>query len=356
MGRVEDYLGDRLRGRMIAPDLRRLVELELDGVLHGPDSVQPFAEVHVLAPGQWHALQDPQYLQDERDPDVIANGRAIDEVLGHVAVVVDGFNGDLFGYWAHPGEPVTDRPAIVKLDTEGQFSVVDGDNLVEAMVFDWLGYDDDPDRLARITAFCQRHRIPLTARSRDELTTPETVTDPGLLHDRLYRRYQPFTPCPLWTDEAAAQAAADEHAPLVGLRITDEPLRGWLSRLGYPDPEATIATLDNGSGEVRLQPAAAQVRLILYQDEARGWWLYSARYRPPDAQYPVQLPLPFGFSLHDSRQATHERFGAPRSSALLIPVDRWRFGPIDVLVEFTSDGQGPPECIEFWPDEVTRRS
>lgn len=355
MGRVEDHLGDRMRGRAVAEDLRRLVELELDGQLRGPDSVQPFAEVQVLAPGQWHPLQDPQYQQGEQDPGVIANNCAIDEVLGHVAVVVDGFNGDLFGYWVHPDEPATDRPAIVKLDTEGQFAVLDGDTLVEAMVFDWLGYDVDPDYLARIMAFCQRHQIPLAAHDRDALAKPETTVDPGLLHDRLYRRYQPFTAVPSWAGTAAAQAAADEHAPLVGLPITDAPLRTWLARLGYPDLAATIAALDDGLGEVRLQAAAAHVELILYRDEERGWWLYSARYRLPTSQHPLQVPLPFGFSLHDTRQATHDRFGAPHSSALLIAVDRWQFGPIAASVRFRGD-QGLVDYLELWPSDVTRRS
>jgi hypothetical protein len=354
MGRVEDYLGDRMRGRAVAEDLRRLVELELDGQLRGPDSVQPFAEVQVLAPGQWHPLQDLQYQQGERDPGVIANNRAIDEVLGHVAVVVDGFNGDLFGYWLHPDEPVTDRPAIVKLNTEGEFTIMDG-TLVEAMVFDWLGYDVDSEYLALIVAFCQRHQIPLAAHGRDEWTIPKTAVDPGILHDRLYRRYQPFTTRPSWADTAAAPAAADEHAKLVGLRIADAPLRTWLARLGYPDPAATIAVLDNGLGEVRLQPKAAHVELILYQDEDCGWWLYSARYRLPTSEHPLQIPLPFGFSLHDSRQATHERFGAPHSSALLIAVDRWQFGPIAASVRFHDD-QGSVSYIEFWPSDVARRS
>ncbi len=189
MGRVEEHLGDRMRGRDVPGDLRRLVELELDGVLRGRDSVQPFAEMHVLAPGELHGLQDPQYRRGDEDPGTAANGRALDEVLGHMAVVIDGFNGDLFGYWLHPDEPATDRPAIVKLDTEGQFEVLDGEAMVEAMVFDWLGYDMDEDYFARIVAFCERHGIPLAARDRDGLREAETVVDPVTLHDSLYQRY-----------------------------------------------------------------------------------------------------------------------------------------------------------------------
>lgn len=45
----------------------------------------------------------------------------------------------------------------------------------------------------------------------------------------------------------------------MGLPITEAPPRTWLARLGYPDPAATIAVLDDGLGEVRLQPTAARV-------------------------------------------------------------------------------------------------
>jgi hypothetical protein len=74
---------------------------------------------------------------------------------------------------------------------------------------------------------------------------------------------------------------------------------------------------------------------------------------PEDLRRLVELEL--GFSLHDSRQTTHERFGAPHSSALLVAVDRWQFGPIAASVKF-HDAQGIVDYIEFWPSDVTRRS
>jgi hypothetical protein len=341
MGRVEDHLGDRLRGRDIPDDLRRLVEIDLDGVLRGPGSVQPFAEVHVLGPGEQHALEDQQYLSPD-DAGAIANGRAIDEVLGHRAVVVDGFNGDLFGYWLHPDEPVTDRPAIVKLDTEGEFDNLDGATLVEAMVFDWLGYDEDEEYFARIVGFCELHGIPLAARSRDELVRPELAVDPALLHDRLYRTYQPFTARP-----EASQAA------LVGLGLADESLRALLAQLGFPEPEATIRDLDEGTGEVSLQSPVANVRLTFYLDRDQGWWLYSARYSRPTPERPLELPLPFGYSHDDNRQATRERFGPPKHTAIM-PIDRWLFDAVVAYVAFDGE-EGLPKYLEFWPDSVHRR-
>jgi hypothetical protein len=344
MGRVEDYLDGRLKGRAIPEDLRRLVELDLDGVLNGDDDdwVQPFGEVHVLAPGEVHALEDDDYI-DRDNPDQVANSRAINEVLAHMAVVVDGFNGDLFGYWLHPDEPQTSHPAIVKLDTEGQFDTLDGATLVEAMVFDWLGYEEDDEYFADIVDFCERHGLPLAARSREELAKPQLTVDPALLHDRLYRTYQPYTPRP----------QLEPGPALVGLGLADEPLRALLAQLGIAEPEAAIAALDTSTGEARLESPTANVRLTFYLDQELGWWLYCARYGRPTPQRPLEVPVPYGFSHAQDRQATRDRFGPPQHTAMM-PVDRWLFGDVDALVAFEDDA-GRPTRIEFWPDGVPRR-
>jgi hypothetical protein len=349
MGRVEDYLGDRLRGREIPADLRRLVELELDGRLQEPDSPTPFGEIHVLAPGELHGLEDPQYRRADDDAATTANWQAMDGVLGYAAVVVDGFNGDLFGYWLHPDEPPTDSPAILKLSTEGEFDTPEGATIVEAMVWDWLGYDAEEDDLARIVEFCDRHGLPLAARSRDDLRRPDPAVDPALLHDRLYKQNQRFTSRPAWADAAAAE----EGAAFVGLRTTDPPLLALLQRLGYPDPAATVAELDEGIGEVRLKSPVSNVDLRLYQDPDGSWWLFSIRFRAATPERPADLPLPYGFSLGDSRAVTRERFGPPAGTAM-VPADRWQFGQVTAYVMFDGD-EGLPKYVEFWPADVNRR-
>jgi hypothetical protein len=336
MDRVVDYLGDRLRGREIPQDLRRLVELELDGVLRGRGSVPPFGEVRVLAPGERHDLESQQARPDD-DAGTLANMRAIDEVLQHVAVVVDGFNGDLFGYWLHPDEPPAGPPAIVKLDTEGTFSTLEGATLVEAMVFDWLAGDE---LTARIVEFCERHAIPLAARSLGEWREPSTVVSPAALHDDLFQRYRPASPRPAPTE-------------LVGLRITDPPLAALMARLGFPDPAAAVRAADDGRREVRLASPVARVNLTLYQDEEGTWWLFSAKYRPSTPDRPLEVPLPHGFSLAEDRQAMHARFGPPDQTAIL-PIDIWKFGGMVAYVLFRDEQQ--PSFIEFYAADVERRS
>jgi hypothetical protein len=203
--------------------------------------------------------------------------------------------------------------------------------LVEAMVFD--RYEDE--ELAPIVAFCERYEIPLAARSHAEVTVASTVVSPGSLHDLLYRRYRPRAPIPPRT--------ADEDA-LVGLRITDPPLAAFLVRLGHPDPAAAVEALDDGGGAVRLESPVAQVALALNQADDDSWWLYSARYRRPTAERPLEVPLPYGFSLYEDRQATRDRLGLPARTAIM-PVDVWLFGKVEAYVLFDHDG--PAKFIQF---------
>ncbi len=92
MDRVEQFLSNRLQGRPVPADLRRLVEMQLDGELESDERVQPFAEIRVLSPGEVHSLAQP-YEPREGElhvAETLAISRAIEGVVAHVAVVFAG--------------------------------------------------------------------------------------------------------------------------------------------------------------------------------------------------------------------------------------------------------------------------
>jgi len=154
-----------------------------------------------------------------------------------------------------------------------------------------------------------------------------------------------MTSCTGDTDRAAPipPRTADEDS-LVGLRITDPPLAASLARLGHPDPAAAVEALDDGGGAVRLESPVAQAALTLNQADDDSWWLYSAMYRRPTAERPLEVPLPYGFSLYEDRQATRDRLGPPARTAIM-PVDVWLFGKVEAYVLF--DHVGPAKFIQF---------
>lgn len=185
MGRVEEFLGNRLRGRTVPDDVRRLVEMHLDGELSAHGGVKPFGELELLGPGVLHPLeQSLEPLPTDPEPEETrANARAIAGVLEHVAAVLRDFDDNLWGYWLHPDEPADAAPLIVKVSTEGEFSVMGG-SLIEAMAFD---RDEERD-VAELAEYCAKNRVPFTARSGAELFRATPVTHPADLHEELLER------------------------------------------------------------------------------------------------------------------------------------------------------------------------
>lgn len=338
MDRVEAFLGDRLRGWAVPADLRRLVELQLDGKLAGA-AVQPFAEIRVLSPGERHSLEEPTepLADDPYAEETRANGRAIAAVLAHVAVVVSGFNGDLWGYWLHPDEPAQVGPLLVKLDTEGQFSIVSGKSLVEAMIFDWAGEDDASES----TEYCDEHGIPLVARSADDLVHLQAAVDPAVLHEKLYKREHPNHRRPDWVDKADA---VPDVAPL-GARADDPRVGRLLTLHGLPaDPSPLIRAADIGEGEVTLRSPRCSAELEFHREDEATWFLQQMRFFRASDQRPGCVDLPFGLDLDETREQCWARLGEPARKTA-IGGDRWRFGNVHLLVLYgREDGKVRSVC------------
>lgn len=84
------------------------------------------------------------YLNDEerKNKDIMNNVLAINEVFKHISFVMETVNGDIIGYWHGLENQEIMTSPIVLYDTEGQFSILNGSNLTEALVGNYL-FDDD---------------------------------------------------------------------------------------------------------------------------------------------------------------------------------------------------------------------
>ncbi len=180
---VEEQLG----GRPVPGDLRRLAAIQAARPENPAWGVDPLFDIEAILfePGETDPLLDHSYLndRDRADPDIMANVAAIKAVLRHLAVVARTTNGNIAGYWVHPDEP-RDALAVVQYDTEGQFNILPGLTLLEALIGDAACGDD-----ARFTELAERFAalgLPVAAPSRDDLVTPEVAVHPGVLHEKLY--------------------------------------------------------------------------------------------------------------------------------------------------------------------------
>jgi hypothetical protein len=340
MDRVGEFLSDRLRGRKVPEDLRRLVKMQLDGQLKENEGVSPFGEFFLLGPGEVHPLEEPvEPLANDPAPEQTrANCRAISAVLSYVAPVVRDFDGALWGYWLHPDEPADAAPLIVMLNTEGEFSLARCGRLLEVMA-----YDRDEDRdVSELAAYCAQHRVPFSARSSADLRQRKPVVEPAVLHDQLFKRAQPNHRRPAWADEPAA---VPDAAP-IGARSDDPRVARALVVHGFPeDPMPLIVAADTGEGEVVLGATLCRARFEFHRENDTTWFLHEMRFNKGAGDAPACTHVPFARSFDETREECCARFGEPAWKSPWLAIDSWRFGRVGLHVTYGKDNK--PTIVQF---------
>ena len=181
-----DYSRQRLAGREIPADLRTLL------LLHWQGSDGPLSGMgaSLLEANESHDLLDHSYLNDKdrADPDIMANVAAIKSTCEHAAFVAQNQDGNVFGYWFGPENVGINDAPIVKLDTEGQFDLLGGRTLSEALLGDHVF--EDAGRFAEFKTLFAAAGIAIAGDSWDDLVYPKPPTTPGAFHEKLYRENQ----------------------------------------------------------------------------------------------------------------------------------------------------------------------
>ncbi|MGW6449828.1 hypothetical protein [Lentzea sp. NPDC055074] len=149
----------------------------------------PWSEgLRLLADDERPEALDTSYLtaEDLANPDVVANVRAIEETAALITwVAEDGDEGRAFGYWRGPaGLPLTEAP-VVSLDNEGQYQLLRGTSLSEALSDEYGQWDDDG--YPRMVELCRAQGVPISSDDPDELPEPAVSPTPDEHHEARYR-------------------------------------------------------------------------------------------------------------------------------------------------------------------------
>ena len=174
-----------LKGQAAPPDLQALLEV----VAQADDEADPLREAlgfSLLSPGRDYQLLSGSYLnqRDRQNPDIMMNVAAINKVLAMITIVAESKDGDIFGYWHGPERTPIGAAPIVKLDTEGQFDLMQGGTLTEAMLGN--GTFSDDERFSAGRAWLAACGIEMEAANWRGLSTPTVPTRPDKLHRSLY--------------------------------------------------------------------------------------------------------------------------------------------------------------------------
>ncbi|MGH8081379.1 MAG: hypothetical protein ACREP7_12450 [Lysobacter sp.] len=143
-----------------------------------------------IEPGYTPILLDPaSYMSEAQraDPSIAAGIRATDAVFAHIQFLVEDEDDNLYGYWFGPERVnLLDAP-IVKYDNEGQFSLLQGRGLVEALIGDRVF--DDHEAFAEHAERFNELGIEIAARRWHDLADPQAATAPEELSMSLMKQF-----------------------------------------------------------------------------------------------------------------------------------------------------------------------
>jgi hypothetical protein len=184
--RLTQFTQQILKGQPIPADLQQLLQLAWGTA----ESSNPLAAwgLQILEPGH-RPLPDNSYLNetDRANPDIMANVKAIDDLFKMAIFVAEHEDGDLYGYWqGAENTPLTSAP-IIQYDTEGQFNILGGSGLIEAIAANFSFSEESTFQEFR-TAFADQ-QILFSATSLDTLVWPEITPRPNDLKNMLYAQY-----------------------------------------------------------------------------------------------------------------------------------------------------------------------
>jgi hypothetical protein len=114
----------------------------------------------------------------------MANVAAMNSTCGYAAFVARDDDGKLFGYWFGPENVDIGDAPILALDSEGQFALLEGATLSEALLGNHVF--EDTARFAQLKADFAKAGIAIGAGSWDDLPFPNPPTDPASFHEERY--------------------------------------------------------------------------------------------------------------------------------------------------------------------------
>jgi hypothetical protein len=182
--KIELFMQEILMGQAAPPDLQALLDVAAEAG-DGADPLRSALGFSLLNADRDYALLSGSYLNDEdrRNPDIMANVAALNEIVAMITFVATSEDGDMIGYWHGPGRTPIGAAPIVKYDTEGQFDLMQGRTLSEAMLGNYTFGDDE--RFSDGRAWLKACGIEMEAANWHGLSTPTAATMPEKLHRTL---------------------------------------------------------------------------------------------------------------------------------------------------------------------------
>jgi hypothetical protein len=186
--RTTSFLQVVLKNQPMPDDLQKLWNMQISRAPDADFSVDPLAAMgaKIIEPESIPCLLDHSYLNetDRANPDTMMNIEAIDEVFKLATFVVELEDDHILGYWHGSENTPIDQAPIIKFDNEGQFSVCQGNNLIEAIIAATLSYKEE--QIPEFKTWLAKYQIDIAVTNIADLPEREVTTHPAVIHENIY--------------------------------------------------------------------------------------------------------------------------------------------------------------------------
>jgi hypothetical protein len=168
-GKIENFIHTRLGTQDVPHDLRGLLSAIAGDPGFEKSANNPLGIIgaEILWAEATYPLLDHTYINDvdRADPEVMANVKAMQDNDKKLKFVMQCDDTSLLGYWQPDPDTPLDQCALFWLDTEGQYSLAEGETFSESLAYRAL-VDGDEDTYRSLRDLF--HRLGVTIRETDE--------------------------------------------------------------------------------------------------------------------------------------------------------------------------------------------
>jgi hypothetical protein len=183
------FAADHLGGRAVPDDLRRLMSLQgHDATSEGAKCLNRLGVIF-LDYDRLPALIDAECRGRDNLVGIarLAYARAMEDMLRYSGFVAEDVEGGAIGYWFGPDQVQIEAAPLMRFDTTGNFSILRGNGIAEAIIA--LASHGDDTVFSELRECLKQQGLTITARSVNDLLQPECAVLPQTTHQQLIRSY-----------------------------------------------------------------------------------------------------------------------------------------------------------------------
>jgi len=176
---VSEFKEKILKGQVVPNDLKVIIENQCC-----LDVLEEQLEFELIEHARVEKEISHAYLSEgeRKNIDIKANIFAINKVFEYITFFAEAENGMLLGYW-HGEESLNILKApLVGYDTEGQFKLFDGNQIIESLAMEWTGEDEEEyEEIQDSFLECN-----IQVSSLGSFSEIKTKSNPSDMHNKLY--------------------------------------------------------------------------------------------------------------------------------------------------------------------------